>query len=143
MTADVGTKAESLNKAQLEQAKVKAVSLVENGLGASPIWGTAAAALFDYLSENAKSSLSTDDLVRISESAQLPLDSVVMPVLNFLTAQPEAIFRHQFLESRTGADPRELSFDEVRVIASDESSCSSATWSDRISVQWRLGQTQP
>jgi type I restriction enzyme R subunit len=119
--------------ATVSAARIRARQVVLERFGAAAIWEKAVEAIFDELNSRQGEKPSAD-LVEVSQRAATPTQSVLLPVLNLLSADDVGI-----LERHVIGEEGPVSIAEVlRVAKSRPGGQVPDDWADKFSIQWTI-----
>jgi type I restriction enzyme, R subunit len=122
------------DKSGVSAARARARQVVLERFGENPIWGEAVDAIFDELASREGEQLGADLLV-LGQRAAIPPQSVLLPVLNLLSADDVGI-----LERHVIGEKGRVSIAEVLHSAKSRSGQESDDWADKFSIRWTVIQ---
>jgi len=124
--------------AGLDELRAHAELIVRARFGDAGVWPQAVRLIFDSLASRAGGGASASDLVAISEQFGVPAQTVVMPVLNLLSADDVAILRREL----HGEDGPASIADLRRAAKAAADSTTPDAWQDQFSVRWSVNARQ-
>ncbi|MEW9584012.1 type I restriction endonuclease subunit R [Paraburkholderia sp. DGU8] len=123
--------------AVLSAARRRAQQLVHDRFGTDAVWKRAVDAIFDELDSRSVEQPRAE-LLAVSQNAGIPARSVLLPVLNFLSADDVGILERQVI----GADGPVSITEVLRSAKSRMETQPADGWADKFSIRWTLGSTK-
>ncbi len=118
----------------LDELRARAELIVRDRFGDAAVWPQAVRLIFGSLASQAGGGASASDLVAICEQSGVPAQTVVMPVLNLLSADDVAILRREL----HGKDGPASVADLRRAAKAATDSTAPDAWQDQFSVGWSV-----
>ena len=135
----VGVRSRGSNEnAALAAAQTRARQVVLERFGADAVWEKAVDAIFEELGTQQGEQTRAADLLAVAQRVAIPVQSVLLPVLNLLSADDVGI-----LERHVIGEEGPVSISEVRRSAKSGAKYRTAdAWADKFSIRWTVGSAK-